>query len=323
MPHLEAPLPEEIAAARLRIAGSAIRTPLVRLDLDLPFDLWLKLESLQPIGSFKLRGALNAIRALPPNALADGVYTASAGNMAQGVAWGARELGVRCTVLVPEQAPRTKLDAIARLGADVVKLPYEEWWNVLVEHGRQGMKGEFIHPVSNSAVLAGNATIGVEIIEDLPTEPAAVFIPYGGGGLATGIAAAVKHLAPATRVYACEVETAAPFSASRRAGRPMTIDHTASFVDGIGGRSVLAEMWPIASALLDESLVMSVAAIADAVRTLAIRAHLVVEGAGATAVAAAIDAGRRLVPARAACVAVVSGGNIDSGVLIDILGGKL
>src|SRR4051794_31765887 len=158
MLELRPPSPQDVADARHRIAGTAVRTPLVRLDVDLPFELWIKLENLQPIGSFKLRGALNAIRALPRERLSAGVYTASAGNMAQGVAWGARELGVKCTVLVPDRAPQTKLDAITRLGAGIVKLPYAEWWNVLVQHGYAGMDGEFIHPVSNQDVLAGNAT---------------------------------------------------------------------------------------------------------------------------------------------------------------------
>jgi threonine dehydratase len=312
---LRRPTSADIATARDRIAGRAVRTPLVRLDVDLPFELWLKLENLQPIGSFKLRGALNAIRALPVERLSAGVYTASAGNMAQGVAWGARELGVRCTVLVPDQAPETKLDAIARLGAKIVKVSYDRWWKALVDHGFDGIEGEFIHPVSNQNVLAGNATIGAEILEDLGPECSAVFVPYGGGGLATGIATAL----PDVPVYACEVETAAPFSASLVAGKPSSIEHTPSFVDGIGGRSVLAEMWPLTSALLADSLVMTVAQIAAAVRLLVTRARVVAEGAGATAVAAAQSRGSMLVPSGSKCVAVVSGGNIDRDVLRRIL----
>ena len=322
MPTLEAPTVADIEAARGRIAGTAVRTPLLRLDVDAPFELWLKLENLQPIGSFKLRGALNAIRALPPERLRHGVYTASAGNMAQGVAWGARELGVTCTVLVPDRAPQTKLDAIARLGASVVKLPYERWWKVIVDHGYDGMTGEFIHPVSNSFVLAGNATIGAEILEDLG-DPDAIFVPYGGGGLSAGIAAVVKHRSPATRVYACEVETAAPFSASLAARRPMTIDHVPSFVDGIGGRSVLEEMWPITSTLLADSLVVTVAQVAAAVRLLVTRGRVVAEGAGATAVAAVLSCDARLVAPGSKCVAVISGGNIDRAVLADILSERL
>jgi threonine dehydratase len=318
MLELRPPSPQDVAEARRRIAGTAVRTPLVRLDIDLPFELWIKLENLQPIGSFKLRGALNALRALPADRLSAGVYTASAGNMAQGVAWGARELGVVCTVLVPERAPQTKLDAITRLGARIVKLPYAEWWNVLVNHGYDGMDGEFIHPVSNQNVLAGNATIGAEIIEDAGNDLSAVFVPYGGGGLATGIAAVVTA-ASNTRVYGCEVETAAPFSASLTARKPMTVEHTPSFVDGIGGRSVLTEMWPLTSTLLTDSLVMTVAEVAAAVRALVTRGRVVAEGAGATAVAAAQRRGPDLVAAGAKCAAVVSGGNIDRDVLRRIL----
>lgn len=315
---LEAPSAADIAAARERIKGTAVRTPLVRLETDLPFQLWLKLENLQPIGSFKLRGALNAIRALPAEALADGVYTASAGNMAQGVAWGAREMGVPCTVLVPDRAPQTKIDAITRLGARIVKLSYEEWWQAMINHGRAGMAGRFIHPVADAAVIAGNATVGAEILEDLD-DVAAVFSPYGGGGLAVGIAAAMREPSPRTRVYGCEVETAAPFRASLDAGRPAMITHTPSFVDGIGGRSVLEEMWPLASALLADSIVLSVTQIADAVRHLAGRARVVAEGAGAAGVAGALFAHERTLKPGERAVAVVSGGNIDLAVLADIL----
>jgi threonine dehydratase len=315
---LRSPTAQDVADARRRIAGGAVRTPLVRLDVDLPFELWIKLENLQPIGSFKLRGALNALRSLSPEQLSSGVYTASAGNMAQGVAWGARELGVACTVLVPDRAPQTKLEAIARLGAKIVKLPYAEWWNVLVDNGYAGMEAEFIHPVSNQNVLAGNATIGAEIIEDAGHDLAAVFVPYGGGGLSAGIAAVMKQSSTA-HVYGCEVETAAPFSASLKAATPVSIEHTPSFVDGIGGRSVLAEMWPLTSTLLAGSLVMTVAQAAVAVRTLVTRGRVVAEGAAATAVAAALEYGPQLVPASSRCVAVVSGGNIDRDVLRRIL----
>ena len=319
---LEAPTEQEIAAARERIRGSATRTPLVRLDVDLPVELWLKLENLQPIGSFKLRGALNAIRSIPASELADGVYTASAGNMAQGVAWGARELGIPCTVIVPERAPQTKLDAITRLGARYVKLPYAEWWQALVDHGRKDMKGRFIHPVSDPEVLAGNATIGAEIMEDLDGV-SAVFVPYGGGGMSVGIAAAMRATSPQTRVYGCEVETAAPFRASLDARKPSTIEHTPSFVDGIGGRSVLEEMWPLASSLLTDALVVSVTQVANAVRQLATRGRIVAEGAGAAGVAAVLATHERTLTPGSRAVAVVSGGNIDAAVLAEILGNRI
>jgi threonine dehydratase len=322
MRRLEAPTWGEIEAARERIRGAAVRTPVIRLDIDVPFELWIKLENLQPIGSFKLRGALNAIRSLPRESLSDGVYTASAGNMAQGVAWGARQLGVPCTVLVPDQAPQTKIDAITRLGGKIIKLPYAEWWQVIVDHGRSDMKGRFIHPVSDPLVLAGNATIGAELLEDLEAIDT-VFVPYGGGGLATGIAAAMKAKSPATRVFGCEVETAAPFRASLDARAPMKVEHTPSFVDGIGGRSVLEEMWPLTSTLLADSIVVSVTQVAEAVRRLITRGRVVAEGAGATGLAAALAAHERLLKPGSRCVAVVSGGNIDAAVLSDILSNRL
>jgi len=322
MRQLEAPTRSEIAEARERIRGTAVRTPLICLDVDAPIELWIKLENLQPIGSFKLRGALNAIRSIPSAELKDGVYTASAGNMAQGVAFGARELGVSCTVIVPEQAPQTKIDAITRLGGKIVKLPYAEWWQVLVDHGRPGMKGRFIHPVSDPLVIAGNATVGAEILEDL-ADPVAVFVPYGGGGLSAGIAAAIRTESPRTRTFGCEVETAAPFRASLDAGRPAKIEHTPSFVDGIGGRSLLEEMWPLASSVLADSIVVTVAQVAEAVRLLVTRGRVVAEGAGATGVAAALSVNERMLKKRDKCVAVISGGNIDAAVLSDILNRRI
>jgi threonine dehydratase len=317
MPALEAPRLDEIRAARERIASSVTRTPLLRLQTDdAPAEIYLKLENLQPIGSFKLRGAGNAMRLQPRDALSRGVYTASAGNMAQGVAWNARLLGVPCAVVVPENAPRAKLDAIERLGARVVKVTFDEWWNVVVEHRHPGMDGLFIHPVSDPAVMAGNGTIGLEILEDLP-DVDAILVPFGGGGLSSGIAAAVRGLAPRVKVYACEVATAAPLAASLAAGSPRAIEHKPSFVDGIGGKSLLAEMWPIVKELLAGSVVVEVAQAAAAVRLLAERNRVVAEGAGAVPVAAALTG--RAGSGKVVCV--VSGGNIDPEKLAKILAG--
>jgi threonine dehydratase len=309
---------EEIRAARPRIADSALATPLLRLSVDSPAEIFLKLENLQPIGSFKLRGAGNAIALAPRETLERGVWTASAGNMAQGVAWNARRLGIPCTVIVPDHAPLAKLAAIERLGGRIVKVPFECWWQVLVDHAYPGMEGLFIHPVADRAVIAGNGTIGLEILEDLP-DADTILVPFGGGGLSCGIASAVRAVRPSMKVFACEVDTAAPFSASLAAGHATTVDYTPSFVDGIGGKSVLPEMWPLASSLLAGSIVMSTAEVAAALRLLAERAHVIAEGAGATPVAAALSGkapGRKL-------VCVVSGGNIDPDKLARILRGEL
>ncbi len=291
----------------------------MRLNVEeAPGQIWLKLENLQPIGSFKLRGAGNAMRLVPPERLAKGVYTASAGNMAQGVAWNARRLNVPCTVVVPETAPQTKLAAIERLGGKTIRLPYARWWQVLEDHGYPGIEGLFIHPVSDATVIAGNGTIGLEILEDLP-DVDAVIVPFGGGGLSCGIAAALSALRPKAKVFASEVETAAPFSASLAAGKPVSVQHTPSFVDGIGGKSMLTEMWPLASTLLAGSLVVSVAEAAAAVRLLAERNRVIAEGAGATSVAAAL-AGKA---SGGKVVCVVSGGNIDPAKLAKILNGEV
>ncbi len=295
-----------------------MRTPLVRLHVDAPSQIYLKLETLQPIGSFKLRGALNAMRLLPPERLRNGVYTASAGNMAQGLAWAARELGVPCRVVAPNHTPQTKLDAIRRLGAEVSLVPFADWWRAITDFGVPGETGTFIHPGADPTVIAGNATIGVEIVEDLP-DVDAILVPYGSGGLASGIACAASALRPGVRVYACEVETAAPFAASLAAGKPVTVEYTPTFVDGIGGKTVLDQLWPLARQVLAGSIVVSVRQVADAVRLLAERTRVIAEGAGAAPLAAALA--HDLGVGRVACV--VSGGNIDSRKLATILGGEI
>lgn len=312
---MRVPSAEEIAQARGRLEGFAVRTPLVRWH-DGPGEIWLKLETLQPIGSFKIRGARNAIATAPPERLARGVYTASAGNMAQGVAWCARALGVPCTVIVPDHAPATKLAAIARLDGRVIKVPFERWWRVLEERGFDGQEGFFVHPVSDPAVIAGNGSIGLEIAEDLPGVEL-VLAPFGGGGLSCGIAAALRDAAPRARVVAVEPETAAPLTASWIAGRPVAVDYRPTFIDGSGGRSVLDEMWPVAREVLSGARPVTVADTAEAVRLLAERVRIVAEGAGALALAAArAGAGSGL-----KTVCVVSGGNIDGSRLAAILAG--
>lgn len=308
---------DDIEAAAARIRGVAVRTPLVRLPLDVgPAELWLKLETLQPIGAFKIRGAANAMAMASPDQLARGVYTCSAGNMAQGVAWMARERGVPCTAIVPDHAPAAKLDAIARLGGRVIKVPFADWWQVMITHRYEGLDGFFVHPVSDPRVMAGNGTIGLEILDDLP-DVDTVFVPYGGGGLACGIATALRARKPSARVVASEVDTAAAFSAALSAGAPTTIRYTPSFVDGIGSARVLDEMWPRARALLSGSHVVSLDAVRAAIRLLVSRVKIVAEGAGASSVAAALEATGRSGP----IVCVVSGGNIDARVLAETLSG--
>ncbi len=309
-----------IQAARARIADAAIRSPLIPLDVPgLATEVWVKLECLQPIGSFKIRGAANAMALADSELLARGVYTGSAGNMAQGVAFAARRLGVPCRVVVPETAPRTKLDAIARLGATAAPLPFDEWWGVLRDHGHPDEKGHFVHPVSDPAVIAGNGTIGIEIVEELP-DVSAVVVPYGGGGLSCGIAAALRDLAPGVPVFAAEVDTAAPFAASLRAGRPVDVQYHRSFVDGIGSTSMLEEMWPLASTLLAGSLVVSIEEVCAAIRLLGGGAHVVSEGAGSAGVAAALPGVPGITDGPV--VAVVSGGNIDPPVFRAIMEGR-
>jgi threonine dehydratase len=284
--------------------------------VDAPAEIYLKLENLQPIGAFKTRGAAFAMAEIPREKLAHGVLTASAGNMAQAVAWSARELGISCTVIAPDTAPQAKLDGIKRLGGDVISVPFDRWWQTLIDRRFPGIDGMFIHPFDDENVMAGNGTIGLEILEDLP-DVETILVPWGGGGLSIGIAAAVRGLGSSCQVVAVEVETGAPLAASLRAGVPASVQHRPSFVDGIGSKSVLPNMLELAQRYLAGSLVATVDEAASAVRTMAERNRVIAEGAGAVALALAMSG--RAGAGRIACI--VSGGNIDLHKLAVILEG--
>lgn len=310
---------QDIKEAQQRIKGNVNRTPLLRFyDDDASGEIYLKLENLQPIGSFKIRGACNAMMTADKSLLKDGVYTASAGNMAQGVAWNAKKMNIPCTVIVPDHAPQTKLDAITRLGAKFIKLPFNDWWQVLVTRKFEGMKGMFVHSVSDPPVIAGNGTIGLEILEDLP-DVNTVIVPFGGGGLISGIATAMKALKPGVKVFASEVETAAPLAPSLAAGEPVKVEYIPSFVDGMGSSGLLSEMWPLVNKVVDDSIVLSLKQIADAIKLLLERSRVIAEGAGASSFAAALTG--KAGPGKIVCV--ISGGNIDAEKLIKILSGTM
>ena len=312
---------DAVLDAAQHVYRAAVRTPLVRLDL--PFEsagrapeVYLKLESLQPIGSFKIRGAWNAVRKLSADVMKDGVWTVSAGNAAQGVAFAARLAGVPCSVMVMDTAPAAKLRAIEKLGAAVVKASYDECWKTVESHASPRMRGHFVHPFDDDDFIAGNATAGLEILEDLP-EVDAVVAALGGGGLLSGVASVLRARKPGVRIFAAEPETAAPLSRSLAAGRACYFDGwKPSFVDGAGGKSVLETMWPLLSELVDGSIVVSLDEVAAAMRKAAERVHIVAEGAGATAIAAALS-GRA---GTGKIVAVVSGGNIDLSRFAELVG---
>jgi threonine dehydratase len=299
---------EEIEAARKRIAGTVLRTPLVRLDLgpDGP-DVRLKLENLQPTNAYKIRGATNAVARLSGEERARGVWTVSAGNAGQPVAYAARAAGIPANVVAIESAPQTKLDRMAALGARIVPVPYEVAWQAVTEHAFAGMDGTFIHPFDNHDFIAGHGTMGLEILEDAP-DVRAVIAAIGGGGLITGVASAIKALRPAVRVYGAEPETAAPYALSRREGRPVKFpDWEASFVDGAGGQSMIPRMWERMLPLVDGAITVSLEQTRQAMRLLAEKARVIAEGAGALSPAAALtgEAGEGPI------VCVISGGNID------------
>jgi threonine dehydratase len=297
-----------IEDARKHVYDAAIRTPLVPLNYrDAPCEIYLKLENLQPIGSFKIRGAYNAVRLLPAIERSRGVWTVSAGNAAQGVALAARKLSVPCKVLVMDTAPAAKLDAILRLGAEIVKAPYDQCWKALGDRRHPAMSGTFVHPFEDDEFIAGNASAGLEILEDLP-DVDAVVAAFGGGGLSCGIASAIQARKQGVKVFAAEPETAAPLARSFAMGAAQDFpDWKASWVDGSGGKSVFPRMWALARHMLAGSVVVTLEEVRRAMKLVAERNHVIAEGAGASAVAAALTGkcGRGKV------IAVVSGGNID------------
>ncbi|NUR53874.1 MAG: pyridoxal-phosphate dependent enzyme [Acidobacteria bacterium] len=312
---------ETIREAARTVYGAARRTPLVPLGPLVPGGpaIFLKLETLQPIGSFKIRGAYTAVRRLTPQQLAGGVWTVSAGNAAQGVALAARTVGVPCSVMVMDTAPETKLRAIDRLGASIVQATYDECWRTVEAHGSPRMTGHFVHPFDDDDFISGNGTAALEIVDDLP-EVDAVIAPVGGGGLLAGIGVALHALRPEAAVYAAEPATAAPLERSLARGRASRFEEwQASFVDGAGGKSVLESMWPLLEAHVSASIVVSLDDVAQAMKLVADRVHVIAEGAAACAVAAALS------PALAArghrnVVAVVSGGNVDLARFAQLVG---
>jgi threonine dehydratase len=297
---------EQVKEARRNIASIALRTPLVAGPGDGAVDLFLKLENLQPIGSFKIRGAANVVAHTPRERLERGLLTASAGNMAQGVAYCARRLGVPATIVAPETAPATKIRAVERLGGRPILVPFADWWRTFETRTFPGVDATFIHAFDDPDVMAGNGTIAMELLEDLP-EFDAVVIPWGGGGLSCGIAAVLRELAPRVRIYAAEIETGAPLAASWAAGEPRTVEYRTSFVDGIGAKMVFPAMFERARKLLDGSIVVTLDDAARAMKLVAERNRVIMEGAAACAVAAALS-GRA---GSGKVVAIVSGGNID------------
>ncbi len=298
---------DEIYAARERIRSAITRTPLVRLQLDGAPEIWLKLETLQPINAFKIRGAANAVAMLTCEEASKGVWTISAGNAGQGVAYAARAAGIPCTVVAIETAPETKLERMRNLGAHIVKAPFDACWNAMEARAFPGVEGTFIHPFDDHNFVAGNATIGLEILEDLP-QVKTVTSAIGGGGLISGIGSSIRQLAPHVRIVGAEPETAAPYAYSLEHGGPQRLpDWKASFVDGAGGKSVTERMWKRMQAVVDGAITVTLDQVRDAMRLMAEKARVVSEGAGALALAAALSDETLNGP----IVCVVSGGNID------------
>jgi threonine dehydratase len=312
------PSAEQVAAARENIRGAAIRTPLLKLNAEFPgMNIFLKLENLQPWGSFKIRPAFNALKDMTASQLRRGVLSASSGNFGQGLAYAARRIGVPATLVVPDAAAQTKVDALLELGAKVIRLPFDEWWNVLTSRCCAGEEGIFVHPVAEAPVLAGNATIGAEILEDLP-DCDAVVVPFGGGGLICGIGSVMRRLRPTARMILVESDASQPAAAALKNGGPITVQHRQSFVDGMGSSTVLAEMWPLLRQVADQTACVSFAQIVDAIRLLAARQHVIAEAAGAASLAAAVAG----LAGAGNIVCIISGGNIDPVKLGAILNGQ-
>lgn len=298
----------DVEEARKNVAGTVLRTPLVRLELgkDAP-EIYLKLENVQPTNAYKIRGATNAVARLSDEERARGVWTISAGNAGQGVAYAARKAGIPCSVVAIETAPQTKLDRMRALGATIVPVSYEQAWKAAEAHAYEGLDGTFIHPFDNQNFIAGHGTMGLEIVEDLPNV-ATLIAAIGGGGLITGVGSAVKALRPTVKVIGAEPETAAPYAYSLEHGGPSKFpDWKASFVDGAGGQSVTARMWERMGPVVDDTITVTLDQTRDAMRLIAEKTRTIAEGAGALALAAALTGQAGEGP----IVCIVSGGNID------------
>ena len=322
------PTQAEIDAARKNLKGITVRTPLVPFfghtenqGIHTP-QIYLKLENIQRFGSFKLRAAANAIKSIPTSQLKHGIVTASAGNFGQGLCAAANLLDIKCTVIVPDTAALTKVEAMHALGARIIEVPYPEWWQVL-ETREPGIEGQFIHPVCEQAVMAGNATIGAEILEDLP-DADIITVPVGGGGLACGIGAAVKAAGSGAQLVAAESETSMPVAAALKHGKPVEVPHTISFIDGMGGKIVLGAMWPLLQDVLSDAVSSTHDQIAEAIRQMVMHHRVIAEGAGATPLAAALhikpDQFKQFNQS-SKIVCVISGGNIDTAILKTIMDG--
>ena len=309
----------EIQAARLRLDGLTIVSPAVTCHAAPAGRLVrLKLENLQPIGSFKLRPVGNAVLTRDREELAAGIYTSSSGNSALGVAWMARSLGIAATAVVPENAPEAKLQRLRRLGARIDMIPVEQWWQAIRSGAMAGRPGAYIDAVRDPASLAGDATVGLEILEQFP-DVEAIFVPFGGGGLACGIACAVREINPRVKVIACELETAHPCKSALTAGEPVEVPYDAGFVSGVGFGTVLPQMWPLIRTHLDGAITVSFHEVAHAIKTMVEENRIVAEGAGAIAVAAALSGRHEY----SRVCAVVSGGNLDTATLATILQGEV
>ena len=310
----------EIREARKRIEKTIVRTPLVRLELGPKFpDIRLKLENLQPINAYKLRGAANAVAMLPESARKRGVWTISAGNAGQGVAYAARQAGVPCTVVVIDAAPESKIERMRALGAKLIPVPYEVAWQALEDRSYPGAAGTFVHPFDDHNFIAGHGTMGLEILEDAPNTTA-VIASIGGGGLITGVGSAIKALKPDVEIWGVEPETAAPAALSFEKGSPQVFENwTSSFVDGAGGRSVFPRMWERMKSVVDGYLVVTLEETKKAMRLMAEKARVISEGAGAMPLAAALSGKVGQGP----IVAIVSGGNIDMKKFCELIGASV
>ena len=313
---LQIPDINTVREARERISVFVIHTPLVKLDYPGIGGIYLKLENRQPSGSFKIRCAANALLSMDPGELKQGIFTASAGNFALGLVYVGRELGLEITIYAPDTAAKSKLDKLVNMGARLQVVPFDQWWAMMENYGSGLEGGHFIHPVADNNVIAGDATLGLEIAEEMP-DVETILVPFGGGGLVTGIASAAKSLCPTVRVYGCESEVARPLYAAFEKGEPTQVNYDkSSFINGIGCKTVLDVMWPLIRKTVDGAMVTSLSEVEAAIKMLFHQDEIIAEGAGAVSVAIALAAGETL----GKTVCVVSGGNIDQPILEEILG---
>lgn len=310
---------DDIRIAEERLKGIIVRTPLLQLDSPKETgDILIKPEVLQPTGSFKIRGVYNWVASLTPNECKKGFSTFSAGNTARSLGYVAQIYGVSCRSILPEYAPANKVEALRNLGVETLLVSFDEMIKWVFAEGWKRESYAFLHPWTEPKMIAGHGTIGLEIIEDLP-DVQTVFVPVGGGALIAGVGGAIKELKPSVRIVGVQTRSYPSLQASFQAGKPVWIDPKPTICDGVAVPFVADQMYPLLRKIVDDVVTVPEEKVKAAIKQLMLKNKLIVEGAGALSIAAALE-----MPAekQGKTICLVTGGSIGPEALSTIISGK-